>query len=86
MGVLDDEDFGRLEQLLGDDEGAEGVAGAAAGVADNVGVAGGDAEGGVGVDTAVHAGYCDRWSASCCWVKGGGRQITYGVFFGGEMG
>ena len=58
MGMLDDEDFGRLEQLLGDDEGAEGVAGAAAGVADDMGVAGGDAEGGVGVDAAVHAGYC----------------------------
>ncbi len=71
MGMLDDEDFGGLEQLLGDDEGAEGVAGAAAGVADDVGVAGGDAEGGVGVDAAVHAGYCDGWSASCCWVKGG---------------
>ena len=72
MGMLDDEDFGRLEQLLGDDEGAEGVAGAAAGVADDMGVAGGDAEGGVGVDAAVHAGY-----------YGGGGYIVSFVFLGG---
>jgi hypothetical protein len=32
--VLDEEDLGRAEELLGDDDAAEGVAGGGAGVAD----------------------------------------------------
>ena len=55
--MLDEEDLGRAEELLGDYEGAEGVTGGGAGVADDVGVAEGDAEGGGGVDAGVHAGY-----------------------------
>jgi len=37
--VLDHEDFSRAEQLLGDDKAAQGFAGGAAGVADDVSVA-----------------------------------------------
>lgn len=51
------EDLLGAEELLGDNERAEGFAGGAAGVADYVGVAEGDAEGGGGVDAGVHAGH-----------------------------
>lgn len=37
--MLDHEDFSRAEQLLGDDEAAEGFAGGAAGIADDVSIA-----------------------------------------------
>ena len=39
VGVMDHDDLARAEQLLGDDQRAERVAGQAAGVADDVGVA-----------------------------------------------
>ena len=56
--VLDDQHIGRAEQLLRDDQRAEGVVRRGAGVADDVGCAEGDAEGGGRVDARVHAGHC----------------------------
>jgi len=44
-GVLDENDLARAEEVLRDQDGAESVASGAAGVADDVGVAEGDAEG-----------------------------------------
>lgn len=75
--MLNHEDLGGAEELLGDDEGAQGFAGRAAGVADDVCVAEGDAEGGGGVDAGVHAGY---WSRG--WVSKGIGFARAGVYLG----
>ena len=57
VGVVDDEPFGGAEELVGDNEGADRVvAGAAAGVADHVGVAFAQACVLGGVEPGVHAG------------------------------
>lgn len=82
MCVLDDEHLRGAEELLGDDDRPESVAGAAAGVADDVGVAEGDAEGGGGVDAAVHAGYCFvlasiELETGVCWGRHGSLPIAY---------
>ncbi|KAB8349427.1 hypothetical protein FH972_023454 [Carpinus fangiana] len=55
-GVLDEDDLLRAEQLLRDDERAQGVACVAAGVADDMGVAELNAVRGRRVDACVHAG------------------------------
>src|SRR5512139_2248393 len=57
VGVVDDEPLAGAQQLVGDDQRADGVvAGAAAGIADDVGVALGEA-GVLGrVEAGVHAG------------------------------
>jgi hypothetical protein len=57
VGVVDDEEFFCAEELVADDERTDGVvAGAAAGVADDVGVAFGKTGVFGGVETGVHAG------------------------------
>jgi hypothetical protein len=57
VGVVDDEEFLRAEKLVADDEGADGVVrGAAAGVADDVGVSFSEACVFGGVEAGVHAG------------------------------
>lgn len=67
--MLDQHNLVGAEHLLGDDEGAVGVTGGAAGVADDVGVAKAETEGLGGVDTGVHAG---DWVVSvCCGVDVG---------------
>jgi hypothetical protein len=53
--MLDQDDLVRAEELLGDDEGPEGVRGGGARVADDVRVADWDPEGGGGVDACVYA-------------------------------
>src|SRR6266851_1034986 len=56
IGVVDDEEFAGAEQFVADDEGTDGVvAGAAAGVADDVSVAFGEAGILGGIETRVHA-------------------------------
>ena len=55
-GVLDEQDLIGTKQLLGDDEGAQGITGIASGVADDVGVAEAYSIGCCGVDSSVHAG------------------------------
>jgi len=57
FGVFYDEDFGGAEELLGYDYGAQGVTSGAAGVANDMGVAEGDAVCGGRVNTSVHAGH-----------------------------
>lgn len=67
--MLYNHDFARAQELLRDDDAAEGVFYRGARVADYVGGAERDAEGGGGVDAGVHAGYwvwgldggLDRW-------------------------
>ncbi len=55
IGVMDDEEFLGAEKFVADDEGADGVVtGAAAGVADDVGVAFGEAREFGGVEAGVH--------------------------------
>ena len=57
IGVMDDEKFLSAQQLVADDEGADGViTGAAAGIADHVGVAFGEAREFGGVEAGIHAG------------------------------
>ena len=57
IGVVDDDEFLRVEQMMGDDERAEGVVcGDAAGVADHVGVPGMQAEAVLEEDAGIHAG------------------------------
>lgn len=55
--VLDDQDLPRVQQLVGQHEGAEGVGRGTAAVADDMGVGEGEAEGAECVDARVHAGY-----------------------------
>jgi hypothetical protein len=57
IGVIDDDELLGAEQVMGDDQGAEGVFGGnASGVADDVGVAGLEAEELFNVNARVHAG------------------------------
>jgi len=57
IGVMDDEKFLRAEEFVTDDERADGViTGAAAGIADYVGVAFGEAREFGGVEAGVHTG------------------------------
>ena len=62
--MLDDDDLVRAEQLLAHDQRADHVVGhEPAGVADDVGVAGPQAEGLLDVEPGVHAGH-DRETVS----------------------
>ena len=73
VGVMDNEEFFCAEQLVADDERTDGVvAGAAAGVADDVGVSFGKAGVFGGVEAGVHAGE-DGEAA-------GGRESEFGFF------
>ena len=54
--MFDEQDFFGAEELLGDDERAEGVARAGPSVADDVRIAEIYAIGSGGIDTGVHAG------------------------------
>jgi len=57
VGVVDDDELLRVEQVMGDDQGAQGVVGSdAAGVADHVRVAGMQAQAVLEQDAGVHAG------------------------------
>jgi len=57
VGVVDDDEFLRVEQVMGDDQGAQGVVGGdAAGVADHVCVTGMQAEAMLEQDAGIHAG------------------------------
>ena len=56
IGVVDDDEFLGVEQVVGDDQGADRVLGGdASGVADHVGVAGLQAEAAFEEDAGVHA-------------------------------
>jgi thiol-disulfide isomerase/thioredoxin len=57
VGVVDDDEFLRVEQVMGDDQRAQGVVGGdAAGVADHVRVAGMQAQAVLEQDAGIHAG------------------------------
>jgi len=57
VGVVDDDEFLGVEQMMGDDQGAQGVVGGdAAGIADHVRVAGMQAEAVLEQDAGIHAG------------------------------
>src|SRR6266850_7969013 len=57
IGMVNDEKFARAEKFIADDQGANGiVAGPAAGVADNVGIAFGEAGVLGGIEARVHTG------------------------------
>jgi hypothetical protein len=56
VGVVDDDELLRIEQVMGDDQRADGVLGGdASGVADHVGVAGAQAEAVLEQDARIHA-------------------------------
>jgi len=72
IGVVNDEEFAGAEQFVADDERADGVvAGSTAGVADDVGVAFGEACILGGIETSVHAG--ENGEAA------GGRQSEFAL-------
>lgn len=59
------DNFPSAEELLGNNHGAQGFGGATAGVADDMGVAFGEAKGFGGVDAGVHASDDCDFSGRC---------------------
>lgn len=90
--VLENYDFDRFQKLLRHNQAAEAVARAAAGVADDVGVADLQVEYIVYGDPGVHAGYCGGGLALCggagegrgtdCDALLGPRVVVGGVLVG----
>lgn len=72
-GVLDYDDLLCPEKLLGDDDGAQRVFDAAASIADDMGGAERNAEGGGWVDTSVHA--CLELAPITTWAGGGVKAL-----------
>lgn len=78
--VLYEQDLPGSQELLADDDAAQGVARRSARVADHVGVAEGDAEGGARVDPGVHAGYFWGWGISYIGVEREREVVNLRVF------